>query len=121
MDLTTISVVGALLISALTIISNICIAKINKKSELRQTLIKLIYQEWEYRTELIKEFAPKYGKQADLIPFNESLLFYKNFLELIDKRNITEEDIKKFFQEQKRLDDIYDKYQDEYQGDSNRL
>jgi hypothetical protein len=100
MDISRISILGGLAITALVIIANAVVTIWNKKIELKQTRYKIImdcaFKEWERTSEVAVDLAAKTGKTANLYPFAQYIVYYKEFIKLMDKRNITEKHLKKF-------------------------
>ena len=111
MGITTISVIGGFLISGLTILSNIWISylgkKSDKKSEFNLKIIELAYKEYEFRTNITTELAKKDGVGVSLYPFDYYLIYYTKLSQILEKGKLTESEINKMLVEMKNVNSIY--------------
>lgn len=111
MSIGSISLIGGLILSALTIGSNIWVTYLTKRSELKKEItLKILensFKEYEFRTKHTIEEAVKAGRQADLYPYDYYLIHFSELAKLLDKKELTEEAIKNVVKSQKLFRKIY--------------
>lgn len=89
--LTVISVLGAFIISAGTIVSNILISyfgkKADRKRELQIKIMDLAFKEYELKTKMTLEAAKHSSTPYKIYPFDYFLVFYSRLSMLVEKDN----------------------------------
>jgi hypothetical protein len=111
MSITTISVLGGFIVSALTIVGSVWGNYYTKKKEMEKEItLKVLensFKEYEFKTkEMIKE-AEKSGKSATIYPYEYYLIHFTQLIKLMEKDKLTEENIKKVAQDQKLFRQVY--------------
>jgi hypothetical protein len=111
MSITTISVIGGFIVSALTIVGSVWGNYYTKKKEIEKEITLKVFEnsfkEYEFRTkELIKE-AEKSGKSATIYPYDYYLIHFSQLIKLMEKNKLTEENIKKVVHDQKLFRQVY--------------
>jgi hypothetical protein len=128
-DKETITIIGALAVSLLTVLGNLIITLLTKRYEFKKTLYQVVYdsayKEWEYVTERItmknlhdisqpkdpSSSIPNHQSEQDEAPvvvsFTDFLLLYSLYMQHLGNKRIREKDIVKFWKEYKRLGTLY--------------
>lgn len=111
MSISTISVIGGLAFSAITIISTVWGNYYTKKKEQeKEIMLKVLensFKEYEFRTNHAIEEAKNNGRTASLYPYDYYLMHFAQLVKLIEKGQLTEENIKKVVQDQKVFRRVY--------------
>jgi hypothetical protein len=117
-DATTITVIGAIAVALITIVGNFVVTYLTKRFEYKKSLHTIIYdcayKEWEYTISMLKLQADLDGEQLEVRPFPDFLFFYSRFVRLIEEQNIKESDITKFFNDQTKIQKIYNQERDKF-------
>lgn len=110
MDIAVIVVVSGFVISALTLITNIIITYIDKKSdkkrEVNLKILQMAFKEYELRTNYGLKQAEK-DKTALLYPFDYFLIFYSKLADLINKGKLSETEVKNMLEDMEDIARIY--------------
>jgi hypothetical protein len=111
MDVSTISVIGGLAVSAITVLSTVWGNYYTKKKEQeKEIMLKVLensFKEYEFRTNHAIEEAKNSGRTADLYPYDYYLMHFAQLVRLIEKGKLTEENIIKVVQDQKMFRRVY--------------
>ncbi|QRG68581.1 hypothetical protein [Brevibacillus choshinensis] len=110
-DKETITLLGVITAAIIALIGQIVVAIITKTNERKKALYSIVfecaYKEWEYQNNRMIETAKqKGGGTITEYPYMDYLLFYKLFIKLVDKKKVSEKDIRAFFLEQKNISKI---------------
>jgi hypothetical protein len=93
MNVSQIALIGGMILTALTILSNVVIAWINKnnefKKELHKTIIDCAYKEWVETSKRVTEIAKNEGKRATIYPFTDYLLYYNRLIKILNKKSLS--------------------------------
>lgn len=118
-----IAIIGSLIVASITIIGNIIITVISKRTEFNQSLYKSIIEiamkDYEYKTNLAIEHNGKYGGGYTLVPFTDYLIFYTQFIKVLNKNKIKESDMESFFKNNKNAKESFRKYYPQYMTEKN--
>jgi hypothetical protein len=111
MTLSSIGLIGGLLISLVTILSNVWINHLNKKKEMKkEVMLKILensFKEYEFLTTHAMKEAEKQGRRANLFPYDYYLIHFSQLAKLLEEDKITEKKIKEVVQSQKLFRKVY--------------
>lgn len=113
-DKETIALIGALSVAIITLIGNIISSLITKRYEFKKALYSTIfdyaYKEWELKTKQMLEDRDKHGKTAVIYPFDMYLIYYSQYIRIIEKNKLQEKDVEAFKIKLNRLLAAYEKH-----------
>jgi hypothetical protein len=111
--LSSIGLIGGLLLSLVTILSNVWINHLNKKKEMKkEIMLKILensFKEYEFRTTHSIKEAEQQGRPAELFPYDYYLIHFAELAKLLDKEKFTEKEIKEVVEAQKLFIRVYRK------------
>ncbi len=103
-----VAIIVAFSAAAVTLISNAYTRRHEKKLAILKVILEAGYKEYEFRTKEIYDRAKAEGKEpTDVLSFTEYIIFYREMSEVFAKENVTEGDIRKALEGNKKLIDTY--------------
>lgn len=116
MDTTTISLVGGLLIAIITIIGNVVISIITKRSEtekeIARTVMENSFKAYEFSTKIGLEMAKEDRKSFIHYPYDYYMFVYFHLVRELKGKKLTEKRLIKIMNEMKKIKEVYKRHAD---------